>query len=103
MENVFHSGFVTLCGRSNVGKSTLVNALVGEKVSIVSPKAQTTRTNLRGVVTNENYQMVLIDTPGLHTARTKLGEYMEGSKRCAFPGGSHRLCGGCCIRLPRWR
>jgi len=76
MENVYRSGFVTLCGRSNVGKSTLVNALVGEKVSIVSPKAQTTRTNLRGVVTREGYQMVLIDTPGLHTARTKLGEYM---------------------------
>ena len=83
-EKAFRSGFVTLCGRSNVGKSTLVNALVGEKVAIVSPRAQTTRSNLRGVVTREGYQMVLIDTPGLHTARTKLGEYMMAEASAAL-------------------
>lgn len=76
MQETYRSGFVTLCGRSNVGKSTLVNALVGQKVAIVSPRAQTTRSNLRGIVTRPDYQMILIDTPGIHTARNKLGEYM---------------------------
>ncbi|MBQ6475758.1 MAG: GTPase Era [Clostridia bacterium] len=75
-EKEYRSGFVTLCGRSNVGKSTLINAMVGEKVSIVSPRKQTTRSNLRGIVTRPEYQIVLVDTPGIHAAKTKLGEYM---------------------------
>jgi GTP-binding protein Era len=70
----FRSGFVTLVGRPNVGKSTLVNALVGRKVSIVSDRPQTTRTQIRGVRTTERSQLVLLDTPGIHKPRTLLGE-----------------------------
>jgi GTP-binding protein Era len=70
----FRSGFVSIVGRPNVGKSTLVNRLVGEKVSIVSTKPQTTRTQVRGVRTTASSQMVLLDTPGIHKPRTLLGE-----------------------------
>src|SRR3954452_3550498 len=70
----FRSGFVTIVGRPNVGKSTLVNALVGTKVAIVSDKPQTTRTAIRGVRTTPESQMVLLDTPGVHKPRTLLGE-----------------------------
>lgn len=84
MENkVFHSGFVTLLGRSNVGKSTLTNALVGEKVSIVSDKPQTTRSQVRGVLTRPDYQLVFIDTPGAHKPRTRLGAYMVKAAHAA--------------------
>lgn len=72
----FHSGFVTILGRPNVGKSTLMNALVGEKVAIVSPRAQTTRSRIMGIMTKEDAQLVFLDTPGIHTPRTKLGEFM---------------------------
>ena len=70
----FTSGFVSLVGRPNVGKSTLVNQLVGTKVSIVSSRPQTTRTQVRGVRTTADSQMVLLDTPGIHKPRTLLGQ-----------------------------
>jgi GTPase len=70
----FRSGFVSLVGRPNVGKSTLVNRLVGTKVAITSSRPQTTRTTIRGVRTSETSQLVLLDTPGLHRPRTPLGE-----------------------------
>ena len=70
----FRSGFVSLVGRPNVGKSTLVNRLVGSKVAIVSDRPQTTRTQIRGVRTTPTSQLVLLDTPGIHKPRTLLGE-----------------------------
>ncbi|MET0420150.1 MAG: GTPase Era [Acidimicrobiia bacterium] len=70
----FRSGFVTLVGRPNVGKSTLVNQVVGSKVAIVSDRPQTTRTQIRGVRTTDDTQLVLLDTPGIHKPRTLLGE-----------------------------
>ena len=72
--DAFRSGFVTVVGRPNVGKSTLVNLLVGQKVSIVSSRPQTTRTQVRGVRTTDSTQIVFLDTPGIHKPRTLLGE-----------------------------
>ncbi|MFO7589335.1 MAG: GTPase Era [Acidimicrobiia bacterium] len=70
----FRSGFVTLVGRPNVGKSTMVNRIVGSKVAITSSRPQTTRTTVRGVLTAPEHQVVLLDTPGLHKPRTALGK-----------------------------
>ena len=73
------SAFVAIVGRPNVGKSSLLNALVGKKVAIVSDKPQTTRTRIMGVVTKENMQLVFLDTPGNHKPRTRLGDFMVRS------------------------
>ena len=72
----FKSGFVAIIGRTNVGKSTLINKLVGEKVAITVNKSQTTRTAIRAIVNRENSQIIFIDTPGIHKPTTKLGETM---------------------------
>lgn len=72
----FKSGFVTVVGKTNVGKSSIINRLVGEKVSAVANKPQTTRTRIRGIINRENSQIVIMDTPGLHKAKSKLGNTM---------------------------
>ena len=72
----FKSGFVSLCGRTNVGKSTLINLLVGEKIAAIANKVQTTRTQIKGIVNRKNSQIVFIDTPGIHKPKTKLNENM---------------------------
>ena len=76
MSEITKTAMVTVCGRPNVGKSSLTNALVGEKVAIVSNKAQTTRNRIYGVVNREDTQYVLLDTPGLHKPKSALGDYM---------------------------
>lgn len=76
MRNDFKSGFVTLIGRPNVGKSTLMNYLIGQKIAITSNKPQTTRNRIQTVLTTEEGQIVFVDTPGIHKAKNKLGEYM---------------------------
>ena len=79
MEENFKSGFVAIIGKPNAGKSTLLNSLVGQKISIVSPKPQTTRNKILGVLTEENTQMVFVDTPGLLQPKNTLGEFMKKS------------------------
>ncbi|MEF9946618.1 MAG: GTPase Era [Lachnospiraceae bacterium] len=76
MKTDFKSGFVTLIGRPNVGKSTLMNYLIGQKIAITSNKPQTTRNRIQTVLTKEEGQIVFVDTPGIHKAKNKLGEYM---------------------------
>ena len=84
MEN-FKSGFVSIIGRTNVGKSTLINNLVGEKVAATVNKCQTTRTAIRAIVNRENSQIIFIDTPGIHKPKTKLGEIMNETAWGAIP------------------
>ena len=76
MNEKFKSGFVTIIGRPNVGKSTLMNHLIGQKIAITSNKPQTTRNRIQTVLTTEEGQIVFVDTPGIHKAKNKLGEYM---------------------------
>ena len=76
MSNITKTAMITVCGRPNVGKSSLTNALVGEKVAIVSNKAQTTRNRIYGIVNREDTQYILLDTPGLHKPKSALGDYM---------------------------
>lgn len=76
MGNIKKCGIITICGRPNVGKSTLTNTLVGEKIAIVSAKPQTTRNRISAVLNRGESQFVFVDTPGLHKARTRLGDYM---------------------------
>ncbi|MCM3339681.1 GTPase Era [Paenibacillus sp. MER TA 81-3] len=75
--NTFHSGFVAIVGRPNVGKSTLMNHVIGQKIAIMSDKPQTTRNKIHGVYTKENTQIVFLDTPGIHKRKSKLGDYMN--------------------------
>ena len=79
MRKNFKSGFVTLVGRPNVGKSTLMNNLIGEKIAIISPKPQTTRNKIQSILTKDDFQAIFIDTPGIHKPKHKLGEYMVKS------------------------
>ena len=76
MKKGYKSGFVTLIGRPNVGKSTLMNHLIGQKIAITSEKPQTTRNRIQTVYTDEHGQIIFLDTPGIHKAKNKLGEYM---------------------------
>ena len=83
----FKSGFVTLIGRTNVGKSTLLNLLVGEKVAAIANKVQTTRTAIKGIVNRENSQIIFIDTPGIHKPKTKLNETMAETSFTSLSDG----------------
>lgn len=85
-EKPFHSGFAAVIGRANTGKSTLVNRLVGEKVAIVSPKPQTTRNTIRGVINDGDCQIVLVDTPGFHKPKNKLGHFMDRQSKSSVAG-----------------
>lgn len=78
-KQAFHSGFVAIIGRPNVGKSTLLNRIVGQKVAIMSDKAQTTRNRIQGIYTTDESQMVFIDTPGIHKPHSRLGDFMVKS------------------------
>lgn len=80
----FHSGFVSLIGRPNVGKSTLMNCLIGEKIAITSSKPQTTRNKITSILTKEDFQCVFLDTPGIHKPKHKLGEFMVRSAENTF-------------------
>ena len=85
MNEEFKSGFVTIIGRTNVGKSTLINLLVGEKVAAIANKVQTTRTAIKGIVNRENSQIIFTDTPGIHKPKHKLNETMVETSFATIP------------------
>src|SRR3989337_2525298 len=82
----FRSGFVAVVGRPNVGKSTLMNAFLGQKIAAVSPRPQTTRHRQLGILSLPKAQIIFVDTPGLHYPRHKLGEYLNQEARQALEG-----------------
>jgi GTP-binding protein Era len=84
--NDFRSGFISIIGRPNVGKSTLVNALLGQKIAAVSPKPQTKRKRQLGILTTEKYQLVFVDTPGMHSPRHKLGNFLNQEAEQSLEG-----------------
>ena len=84
MEQKFKSGFVTLVGRPNVGKSTLMNRIIGQKIAITSNKPQTTRNRIQTVYHDDRGQIVFLDTPGIHKAKNKLGEFMVNAAESTF-------------------
>jgi GTPase len=84
MTNKFRSGFVALIGRPNVGKSTLMNEAIGQKIAIMSDKPQTTRNQIRGIYTDEQGQVIFLDTPGIHKPKSKLGEYLVKTAQNVF-------------------
>jgi len=84
--NDFRSGYIAIIGRPNVGKSTLVNALLGQKIAAVSPKPQTTRKRQLGILTEDNYQLVFVDTPGIHNPRHKLGKFLNQEAEDSLEG-----------------
>ncbi|AMB93151.1 GTPase Era [Aerococcus christensenii] len=84
LTNHYHSGFVAIIGRPNVGKSTLMNKIIGQKIAIMSDKAQTTRNKIHAIYTTENEQLIFIDTPGIHKPKHELGEYMVKSAYSAL-------------------
>ncbi len=83
---MFKTGFITIIGKANVGKSTLTNKIVGEKVSIVTFRPQTTRDRILGICTEKDYQLIIVDTPGIHNPKNKLSEYMMKSVTSAIEG-----------------
>ena len=90
---MFKSGFVTIIGKTNVGKSTLINALVGEKVAIATYKSQTTRTAIRAIVNRPKSQIIFIDTPGIHKPKTKLRR--SNVRNCLDINSRGRYCAIC--------
>ena len=92
MNAKYKSGFATLIGRPNVGKSTLMNCIIGQKIAITSNKPQTTRNRIQTVYTSETGQIVFLDTPGIHKAKNKLGDYMVHAAERKWRAAHEKPC-----------